>query len=206
MKSRTGRAQGLSGSRRLFRPGLSSSRSQGCEWQRGSCGGRLRRRDDGVLQAEDGEAGTGHPRGAVAEQPGGGTAAWLGTGGGGRNVEAAESLMSTGEREKRLCGGGGGWSGEGEEEQEEGEGKKQQQAPPPAAASLGSQGKLQGSGESGDSARLKKVGLDEECSEEFREELGARRGQAPPPAAPAPIAPPLAPPPVTPPPAPPWHC
>lgn len=123
-------------------------------------------------------------------------------------MEAAESLMSTGEREKRLCGGGGGWRGEGEEEQEEGEGKKQQQAPPPAAASLGSQGKLQGSGESGESARLKKVGLEEECSEEFREELGARRGQTPPPDAPTPIAPPPAPPPPLAPPAvaPPWHC
>lgn len=120
-------------------------------------------------------------------------------------MEAAESLMSTGEREKRLWGGGGGWSGEGEEEQEEGEGKKQQQAPPPAAASLGSHGKLQGSGESGDSARLKKVGLDEECKDEFKEELGARRGQGP---APATMTPPPAPdpPPVTPPPAGPWHC
>lgn len=123
-------------------------------------------------------------------------------------MDAAESLMSTGEREKRLWGGGGGWRGEGEEEQEEGEGKKQQQAPPPAAASLGSQGKLQGSGESGDSARLKKVGLDEECNDEFKEELGARRGQGPPPATPAPITPPPTPdpPPVTPPPAAPWHC
>lgn len=104
VKSRMGRAQGLSGSRRLFRPGLSSSRSQGCEWQRGSCGGRLRRREDGVLQAEEGEAGTGPPPVApdTAEQPGGGAAAWLGTGGGGRKVAAAESLMRTGEREKRL--------------------------------------------------------------------------------------------------------
>lgn len=110
MKSRTGRAQGLSGSRRLFRPGLNSSRSQGCEWQRGSCGGRLRRRDDGVLQAEEGEAGTGPPAvaPAVVEQPSIGGIAWLGTGGGGRKVEVAESLMSTGEREKRLWGGGGG--------------------------------------------------------------------------------------------------
>lgn len=99
MKSRTGRAQGLSGSRRLFRPGFRSSRSHGCEWQRGSCGGRLRRRDDGVLQADEGEAVT--PP-AVVTQPGGGAAAaWLGAGGGGRKVEAAESLMSTGEREKR---------------------------------------------------------------------------------------------------------
>lgn len=55
-----------------------------------------------MLQAEDGEAGTGPPRAATPEQPGGGIVAWLGTGGGGRNVEAAESLMSTGEREKRL--------------------------------------------------------------------------------------------------------
>lgn len=67
VKSRTGRAQGLSGSRRRFSPGLSSRRSQGCEWQRGSWGGRLRRRDDGVLQAEDGEAGTGPPRAAPME-------------------------------------------------------------------------------------------------------------------------------------------
>lgn len=116
--------------------------------------------------------------------------------------------MSTGEREKRRWGGGGGWRGEGEEEQEEGEGKKQQQAPPPAAASLGSQGKLQGRGESGDSARLKKVGLDEECSDEFRDELGARRGQGPPAATPAPMTPPPVPdPPLeAPPPAAPWHC
>lgn len=209
-KSSTGRAQGRSGSRRLFRPGLSSSRSQGCEWQRGSWGGRLRRREEGVLQAEDGEAGTAPPGGAVAAAPppGGGADAWLGNGGGGRNVEEAESLMSTGEREKRRWGGGGGCNGEGEDEQEEGEGKKQQQAPPPAAASLGSQGKLQGRGESGDSARLKKVGLDDECRDEFREELGARRGQAPPPATPTAIPPPASatPAPEAPPTAPPWHC
>lgn len=76
-KSRTGRAQGRSGSRRLFRPGLNSNRSQGCEWQRGSCGGRLRRREDGVLHAEEGEAGTGPPADtlAVAAQPRGGATA-----------------------------------------------------------------------------------------------------------------------------------
>lgn len=96
--------------------------------------------------------------------------------------------MSTGDREKRRWGGGGGWSGEGEEEQEDG--KKQQQAPPPAASS-GSQGKFQGRGESGERARLKKVGLEEEWREELREELGARRGHGPP-TAPTP-APPTAP-------------
>lgn len=102
VKSRTGRAHGLSGSRLLFRPGLRSSRSQGCEWQRGSCGGRQRLRDDGVLQAEDGETGTRTPA-AVAEQLGGRGRVWLGAaGGGGKKVEAAESLISTGEREKRL--------------------------------------------------------------------------------------------------------
>lgn len=120
-------------------------------------------------------------------------------------MEATESLMSTGEREKRLWGGAGGWRGDGEDEQDDGEGKKQQQAPPPAAASIGSQGKLQGSGESGDSARLKKVGLDEEWRDEFREELGARRGHAPPPAAPGPRTPPPGPATVAPP-TPPWHC
>lgn len=58
-----------------------------------------------MLQAEEGEAGTGPPTAAPAavEQPGrAAAAAWIGTGGGGRKVEAAESLMSTGEREKRL--------------------------------------------------------------------------------------------------------
>lgn len=58
-----------------------------------------------MLQADEGEAGTGPPAvtlPAVVTQPGGGAAAaWLGAGGGGRKVEAAESLMSTGEREKR---------------------------------------------------------------------------------------------------------
>lgn len=56
-----------------------------------------------MLQAEDGEAGTAPPGGpaAAAPLPGGGADDWLGTGGGGRKVEAAESLMSTGEREKR---------------------------------------------------------------------------------------------------------
>lgn len=108
-----------------------------------------------------------------------------GTGGGGRNWAVA-SLMRTGERENRRWGGGGGWSGDGEEEQEDGEGKKQQQAPPPPAASLGSHGKFHGRGESGERARLKKVGLEEEWSEELREELGARSGHAPP-AAPPPL-------------------
>lgn len=94
---------------------------------------------------------------------------------------AAASRMSTGDREKRRCGGGGGCSGEGEEEQEDGEGKKQQQAlPPPTAASPGSKGKFHGSGESGERARLKKVGLDEECSDEVSDELGARSGHCPP--------------------------
>ncbi len=159
-KSSTGRAHGLSGSLRRFRPGLSRSRSQGWEWHLGSWGGRARRTEDGVLQADEGEAGT----------AGGWDGICGGTGGGGKNWAAA-SRMSTGEREKRLCGGGGGWSGEGEEEHEDGEGKKQQQAPPPAP-SLGSQGNIHGSGESGERARLKKVGLEEECSEELSEELG----------------------------------
>ncbi len=167
-KSSTGRAHGLSGSLRRFRPGLSRSRSQGWEWHLGSWGGRARRTEDGVLQADEGEAGTG----------GGWDGICGGTGGGGKNWTAA-SRMSTGEREKRLCGGGGGWSGEGEEEHEDGEGKKQQQAPPPAP-SLGSQGNIHGSGESGERARLKKVGLEEECSEELSEELGARSGHGPP--------------------------
>lgn len=57
-----------------------------------------------MLQAEEGEAGTGPPaeEAPTPAQPGGGAGAWQGTGGGGRKVEAAESLMSTGEREKRL--------------------------------------------------------------------------------------------------------
>lgn len=126
-----------------------------------------RRREDGVLQAEEGKAGT----------AGGGAAQWGGTGGGGRNWTAA-SLIRTGDREKRRCGGRGGWSGDGEEH-DDGEWKKQQQAPPPAV-SLGSHGKFQGSGESGERAMLKNVGLEEECSEEFRDELGARSGQGPP--------------------------
>lgn len=126
------------------------------------------RSEAGVLQADEGEAGTAT----------GGAVGWRGTGGGGR-IWAAASRMRTGEREKRLCGGGGGWSGDGEEEQEEGEGKKQQQALPPAE-SLGSNGKFHGSGESGESARLKNVGLEEECRDEFREELGARSGHGPP--------------------------
>lgn len=125
-----------------------------------------RRSEAGVLHADEGEAGTAT----------GGAVGWRGTGGGGR-IWAAASRMSTGDKEKRLCGGGGGWSGDGEEEQEDG--KKQQQALPPAE-SLGSKGKFHGSGESGESARLKNVGLEEECRDEFREELGARSGHGPP--------------------------
>lgn len=181
MKSSPGRARGrVSGSRRRFSPGFRSNRSHGCEWQRGSWTGVALRREEGVLQAEEGDGGT--ATGACGGACGG---AGGGSGGGGRKWAAA-SRMCTGDSEKRRCGrwSGGGRSGEGEDEQEDedGAGKKQQHPPPPpppAPESGGSQGKLQGSGESGDSARLQKVGLEEEWPDEFREGLG---GGAPPPA------------------------
>lgn len=43
-------------------------------------------------------------------------------------------------------------------------------------ASGGSQGKLHDRRESDDSAKLKKVGLDDECIEEVKEELGPQSG------------------------------
>lgn len=86
--------------------------------------------------------------------------------------------MCTGDREKRRCSKGRQEPSEaGEEEQDEGAGKKPVQ--PPLGRSLLSQGQPQGRGESGDMARLKKVGLEEECREEVREELGPRRGTEP---------------------------
>lgn len=85
--------------------------------------------------------------------------------------------MCTGEREKQRCSGEREEaSGAGEEEYEAGVGKKVEQVP--LSVSQKSRGKLQGSGESEDSARLKNVGLEEECrEEEAREELGPRTGR-----------------------------
>lgn len=48
----------------------------------------------------------------------------------------------------------------------------------PFSLSQGSHWKLQGSGESEDSAKLKKVGLDDECrEEEVKDELGPQSGK-----------------------------
>lgn len=66
--------------------------------------------------------------------------------------------------------------GAGEEEQEEGAAKEPEQVP--FSVSLGSQGKPHDKGESDDSAKLKKVGLEDECmEEEVKEELGPQRGR-----------------------------
>lgn len=79
--------------------------------------------------------------------------------------------MCTGDREKRRCSTERETRGAGEEEQEEGVGKLAEHVP--FSVSQGSHGKLHGSGESDDSAKLKNVGLEEECrEEEVREELG----------------------------------
>lgn len=65
--------------------------------------------------------------------------------------------------------------GAGEEEQDEGAANEAELVP--FRVSLGSHEKLQGSGESEDRAKLKKVGLDEELrEEEVMDELGPHRG------------------------------
>lgn len=133
-----------------------------------------------MLQAEDGDW-------AMAPQPGvkaGAGEAWAG---GSRET----SWMCTGEREKRRCSRDPEVpSGTGEEQQVEGVGKKL--VHPLLGVSQRSQGKPQGRGESEDSARLKNVGLEEECREEdAREELGPWSGTDPAldasPAAPPPL-------------------
>lgn len=84
--------------------------------------------------------------------------------------------MCTGEREKRRCRTEWETSGAGEEEQEEGVTKEAAQAP--FSLSQGSHEKLHGSGESEESAKLKKVGLEDECrEEEVKEELGPQSGK-----------------------------
>lgn len=84
--------------------------------------------------------------------------------------------MCTGEREKRRCSTEWETRGAGEEEQDEGVAKEAEQAP--FSVSQGSHGKLHGSGESEDSAKLKKVGLEEECrEEEVKEEPGPQSGK-----------------------------
>lgn len=65
--------------------------------------------------------------------------------------------------------------GAGEEEQDEGAANEAEQVP--FRLSQGSHEKLQGSGESEDRAKLKKVGLDEEFrDEEVTDELGPHGG------------------------------
>lgn len=65
--------------------------------------------------------------------------------------------------------------GAGEEEQDEGAANEAEQVP--FRVSQGSHEKLQGSGESEDRAKLKKVGLDEEFrEEEVTDELGPHTG------------------------------
>lgn len=79
--------------------------------------------------------------------------------------------MCTGEREKRRCS-----RGAGEEEQEDGVAMEAEQAP--FSLLQGSHWKLHGSGESEDSAKLKKVGLEDEWrDEEVREEPGPQNGK-----------------------------
>lgn len=145
--------------------------SQGCEWQRGSAGCRSRLEEEGVLQAE---VGDGDRAGcSMLEQPY--VRAEAGEGRGGRSTTEA-FWICTGEREKRRCSNEWEIRGAGEEEQEEGEAKEAEQAP--FNLSQGSHGKLHGSGESEDSAKLKKVGLEDEFrDEEVKEELGPQSGK-----------------------------
>lgn len=84
--------------------------------------------------------------------------------------------MCTGEREKRRCSTQCEVSGAGEEEHEEGVAKDAEHAP--FSVSQGSHGKPHDIGESDDSAKLKKVGLADECmEEEGKEELGPQSGK-----------------------------
>lgn len=84
--------------------------------------------------------------------------------------------MCAGERDKRRCRTEWETKGAGEEEQEEGVAKEAERAP--CGLSQGSHEKLHGSGESEDSAKLKKVGLEDECrEEEVKEELGPQTGK-----------------------------
>lgn len=111
-----------------------------------------------MLQAEVGDGGrVGCPMPPQPPQPPcvkAAAAAAAGEGRGDRSNDEA-SWMCTGEREKRRCS-----SGAGEQEHEDGEAMEAE--PPPFSLLQLSHWKLHGSGESDDSAKLKKVGLDEE--------------------------------------------
>ena len=147
--------------------------SQGWEWHRGRAGRGTRLEEEGVLQAElgDGERAGCSVAGRWVKGAAGPEASQ-----GSRSSREAPCVC-TGDREKRR------WSSEredaggaGEEEQEDGAGRKVEQAP--LSVSQGSQGKLQGVGESGFNARLTNMGLQDECREEVvTEELRPQRGR-----------------------------
>lgn len=167
-KSSPGLGHGkMSRSWRLFKWGLRMS--QGCEWHRGRRGCKLRLEEGGVLQTE---VGDGDNASSKPEQPYG--RAEAGTGWGGWRITVVFWIW-TGDKEKRRCNNEWDIRGAGEEEHDEGAAKDAEQVP--FNVSQGSHEKLQGKGESEDSAKLKKVGLDEEFSEdEVMEELGQRGG------------------------------